>query len=549
MPNAQIPVRRGGRAPLLIAAAGLGLLVAPPAAIAQELNARVEALIAGSKLGGAGVGVSILDLSSGRTLADHRGEAALIPASNMKLLTTGAALLVLGEEFVFRTELLVDGDRLIVMGSGDPALADPVILEQMTPRMSVEGLVEALAGAVRQAGVERIGQVIVDDRIFDREYVHPSWPADQLDKHYCAQVAGLNFHTNVLYAFPSPSGEGAGRPPTIALEPFAPWLEIQNRARTVAEGRNSVWLSRERGTNRFTLMGEVRFPAKVPIDITLHEVPLLVGQLIAAELPRSGVAVGPVPAKADRARLGRDELQSVLPLVRLAEPGESLSGRSVAAVTTHIRDVLERCNNDSQNLYAEALLKRLGHDVTGEPGSWTNGASVVRMTIKERLGAEYAASTVVADGSGMSREDKVAPRTLTRWLETLQKDPRFGEAFVDSLATPGDGTLRSRFGEAKLRTVLRAKSGKIDRVRCLSGYLTDPASGRRVAFSVMVNGFEERDFPQALKLHEDVVVLIDRWLAAGSKGSTRVGQVQPASQPAKRGSPRSEPVRAGAQGR
>jgi serine-type D-Ala-D-Ala carboxypeptidase/endopeptidase (penicillin-binding protein 4) len=501
-------------APARVAAVLLALTLAVLPAAAQELNSRIEAVIANSKLTGAKVGVSVIDLSSGRVLADIRDGTPLIPASNMKVLTSGTALLVLGPEFVFKTELILNGEQLLIRGGGDPALADPAVLDRMSPRMSVEALVGAIASSVKQAGAVRISEVVVDDGIFDRQLVHPTWPRDQLDKWYCAEVSGLNFHTNVLSVFPNPAPEGAGRPPVVLLEPAAPWMQIENRARTTGEGKNSVWLTRDPESNRFTMFGEVRFPTKVPVEITLHEPALLAGQLIAVELLRAGVPVG-AAAPAHGKPPGREQIQGAIGAVRLVGPEDARSGRTVAAVSTHIRDVLERCNNDSQNLYAECLIKRVGHEVTGEPGSWTNGSSVVRMTLAQHLGAESAASTVVSDGSGMSREDKVSPRTLAKWLDVLQKDTRFGEAFVESLATPGDGTLRRRFSDIKLHSVLRAKSGKLDGVRCLSGYLTDKQSGGRIAFSVMVNDLKEGDQAlQALQFHEDVVAIADRWLAS-----------------------------------
>jgi serine-type D-Ala-D-Ala carboxypeptidase/endopeptidase (penicillin-binding protein 4) len=529
--------RPGRWAGLVMSVTALGLAQGAPG---QELNSKLESLIGTSRLGGARIGVSVIDLSSGRTLGDLRAEAPLIPASNMKVLTSGAALLVLGDEFVFKTELLLDGERLVIRGGGDPALADPAILDRMKPPMSVDGLIEMLAGAVKRAGATHIAQIVIDDRVFDRQYVHPSWPTGQLDKWYCAEVNGLNFHTNVLSAFPGPGGE-RDRPASYVLEPTAPWLEIDNRAKTVTEGENSVWLTREPDANRFTMFGKVRYTTKVPVEITLHEVGTFAGQLLAAELPRSGIGIGAVAPVSGKGRLSREELQAATSAVRLAAPGEIVAGKSIAVVTTHIRDVLERCNNDSQNLYAESLIKRVGHEVTGEPGSWTNGSSVVRMTIKEHLGAEFAASTVVADGSGMSREDQVAPKTLTRWLEMLQKDPKFGEEFVSSLATPGDGTLRRRFGDIKLHSLLRAKSGKLDGVRCLSGFLTDPQDGHRVAFSVMVNDLKEGEQAlHALQFHEDVVALCDRWLAA---------QRSPDQKPAPARAARADPSQSRTRGR
>jgi D-alanyl-D-alanine carboxypeptidase/D-alanyl-D-alanine-endopeptidase (penicillin-binding protein 4) len=492
----------------LAMAVGAGLAACP--AVAQELNGRIESIIAGAKIGAARVGVSIIDLESGRTLAEVHDETGYIPASNMKLLTSGTALQVLGEDFVFRTELILDGERLIIRGSGDPALADPALLDRMEPKMTVDGFISSLAGAVAKSGATHISEVIVDDRIFDRNWVHPTWPANQLDRWYCAPVSGLNFHTNVLSVFPSPAPEGPGRAPIAALEPNAPWLEIENKAKTTAAGKNAVWLTRDPDANKFVMYGEVRYATRVPVEITLHDPATLFGQLIAAELPRAGVGVGAVEAGP---KVSAAQRERAVGAARLARDDEKFTGRTVAVVTTHIKDILERCNGDSQNLYAESLLKRIGHEVTGEAGSWANGASVVRMQISQDpdLGPESAAGTVIVDGSGMSRDDKVAPRTLARWLKRMEKS-KSGELFVESLATPGDGTLRRRFNDVKMHADLRAKSGKVDGVRCLSGYLTDPVSHRRVVFSVMVNDLRESDALVALQLHEDVVMAIDGWL-------------------------------------
>jgi D-alanyl-D-alanine carboxypeptidase/D-alanyl-D-alanine-endopeptidase (penicillin-binding protein 4) len=161
------------------------------------------------------------------------------------------------------------------------------------------------------------------------------------------------------------------------------------------------------------------------------------------------------------------------------------------------------------------MLKRIGREVTGEPGSWASGASVVRMTIAERLGPDDAAATQVSDGSGLSRDNKVSPATLTRWLDMMQRSGPTADDFVASLATTDRGNLKKRFDEHRLQNDLAAKSGSIDGVRCLSGYLTDPATDRRVAFSIMVNDLKAGEAPlAALNFHEEVVKAIDRWMTA-----------------------------------
>lgn len=497
------------------------LIAATPCALGQELNGQVEAALANHKLAGAKVAVSVVDLETGRELVDIHDEDPLIPASNMKLLTSGAAMLVLGRDFVFKTELVLDGTRLILRGSGDPALGDPFILERSPGKVTVDGLMSALAGAVKTTSGGSVSEIIVDDRVFDREWVHPTWPVAQLDKWYCAQVSGLNFHTNVISVFPAPSAQGLTRPPVYTLEPSVPWLEIENKARTVAGSKNSVWLGREPNSNRLTMFGEVAIPTRIPVEITLHEVPTFTGRILAATLSQEGVSIGGVPGlSSPGSRLTRDQATNAFAKIRLAAAGEVLEGRTIAVVTTSLEDVIERCNGDSQNLYAECMFKRMGHQVTREPGSWANGASVLRMTLAELppkgLGPDCAASTQIADGSGMSRENRVAPRTFTKWLDRLQRDPSVGSVFVNSLASPNQKeSLKRRFKDRRLVNELRGKTGTIDGVRCFSGYLTEPLGGRRLAFSVMVNNLKEGEQAlQALDFHEEVVVIADKWLAA-----------------------------------
>jgi D-alanyl-D-alanine carboxypeptidase/D-alanyl-D-alanine-endopeptidase (penicillin-binding protein 4) len=479
----------------------LVFLAACAAAAAQPgvLNDQVARTVSAHKLGAARVGISVVDLETGDVLADLNADVPFTPASNMKLLTTGAAALVLSPDFVFQTEIIHDGDRLIVRGSGDPALGDPLVLAESEPKLTVDDVLTALAGAAVKAGMQDVREVVLDDRVFDRELVHSGWPKNQLDRPYCAPVCGINFHCNVLSFFPGPNPQGPGTPPTCALQPQAPWVRVDIRARTIADGRNTAWITREQGPDRYALRGDIRFQTQQPIEITCQEPALFFGRLLAHNLTKAGVRVAQGPQG---------------PVVRLAEAQEQLSGTTIAIVNTPLTDVLRRCNADSENLYAEALLKRIGHAVTKDAGSWNNGASVLRMVLGQRLSPQHAAATTISDGSGLSRTNLVSPTTLTRWLGELNRDEKVRGVFTDSLATPGTGTLKKRFRDAKLKNEVRAKSGYIEGVRCLSGYVINNSTGRRVAFSVMVNDItNDVQTRAALDLHEEIVKLADTWLA------------------------------------
>lgn len=453
--------------------------------LAQSLNPEIRALMDRHGLAGAKVGVSVMDADSGEVLGAINADTQLIPASNMKLLTTGTAAAVLGPKFTFTTELIRAGDTLVVVGSGDPALGDPVLLKEMG--IGVEDLLRTWVDAVGKSGDGPIRSIVVDDRVFDRVLAHPTWPVDQLNRWYCAQVSGLNFHTNVVSVFAAPGR--AGEAPRFSVEPRADWLDIQNKAKTATTGTNTLWGSRAAGTNSMTLHGAVRWTLPEPLEITVHEPALFFGRALADRLEVAGYP-----------RIN----------VRLPEPLELLpAGKTIAVVRTPLDVVLRRTNVNSHNLYAEALLKRVGREVTGQSGSWENGAAVVRMATLQRLGPERASQIVVADGSGMSRGNLVTAEGLSRWLLTFHRDAKAGPAFIASLPVAQEqGSLKARFAGRDLHAEIRAKTGYIRAVSSLSGYVTDTSSNRRLAFSVIVNDFPAKTPLKSVKDFQEAIALL-----------------------------------------
>ncbi len=485
-------------------AAGLALaLLGAGLAHAQSLATRIDRVVDAADIGSSRVGVYVREVGVSAPLVSINAAEGFIPASNMKLLTTGAAVVVLGPDFVFRTEIAIDGKRVIVRGSGDPALADPEILRNTEPRMTVEDFLETLVVALADKLPDGCSEIILDDRIFDREYVHSTWDRNDLNKWYAPEVSGLNLHGNLLALFASPAPEGVGFPPRITMQPQSAWIEITNRAKTVTSGSNTYWPSRSGDSNAFTLFGNVRSTAPTPLNTPTHNNPLLFGQLLAERLMRRGVAVG------------QDTRPGLKPpaVVRLADPDEVLpEGVLAAVITTPLQEVLNRTNTDSVNLYAEALLKRIGYEVTREQGTWDNGASVLRMTLEERLGSKAAISTLVTDGSGLSHSNIVTPITLTGWIESFARDESLRAPYLLSLATPGRGTFTRKFRGVDLQNHVAGKSGVLTGVRTLSGIVISDA-GREVVFSILINDVPASKGPSASKMAEHIVIAIDGWLS------------------------------------
>jgi len=467
---------------------------------AQELQNAFTALKNRTNLGSASIGAVAIDATDGRILFVSDAKTPMIPASNQKLLTSGAALMVLGPDFVFETTLIDAGNRLVLRGSGDPALGDPVILK-MGGDIGIEDLLNQLVESVKRRGITQIDELVIDDRVFDREFAHPSWPIDQLNTWYCAEIGGVNLHTNVLSVYPKPAEGGRGQP-VISIEPTAPWMEFENFAHSVTKGRQTVWIARPKPVNEFQLRGDVRYPGTEPIRVAFHNPPLSTGQILADRLMQEGIHVG------------KPGGPSGIDAVRLVDAHEDLpEGQPLAVVRTGMEDILARCNTKSYNLYAEAMIKRLGHEINNEPGSWDNGSAVIRMLLTERLGPDHAMSTRIADGSGMSRDNKVSAETLVAWLMHIDENEDLRDAMLRSLAVPGEGTLRTRFSESKLNNSVHAKSGYLNGVRSLSGLIV-AENGRRVVFAMLMNDIPAGRPNQNAKVFlERNVEMLDQWLA------------------------------------
>ena len=467
-------------------------------ALAGPLDRQTERLITSTNLGGGTAAVYIADLDTGEELASYESDEALIPASTMKLLTTGTALHVLGADFVFKTKLIldesVDPPLLIIEGDGDPALGDPAIFEGEQPGVEMGMLLDQIAETLRGAGVESISGIVVDDRVFDRNYTHPAWPEDQLNRWYCAQIGGLNFHTNVINVYTQPAQSGT---PLVRMQPDAYWVQLNVKAKSNRKSRDTAWVSRPTKANIFTVHGNVSAKSEIPAAVDTP--PLFAGRVLATALGERGITVG-------------DGTQSTIDAVRLVEPGESLeTSRTLAIITTPLDEVLRRINTNSHNMYAESLLKRIGNEVTSDPGSWENGSAVIRMVMSERIGAAAAESTIISDGSGMSRENRVTPKTFVSWMRSLARSDDW-DTFVASMATPGSGTLKKRFGD-EISSELHAKSGYLTGTYGLAGVLEHPRTRQRVVFSIMLNDVRAGSTAlNAKPLIDDIVDEIDDFL-------------------------------------
>ena len=473
-----------------------------------SLGAAIQAAVEASGLKNATIGVSVREVGSGAAVADISGARLMTPASNMKVLTTAAALRVLGADWKFSTRLVGNKDRLTVIADGDPSLGDPEILGEIVHTdaagvrkqgLTTEELIDIWAAAAKRAGMTQVRELVVDDRIFDREFTHPGWPADQLDEKYCAEIAGLNFNVNLLQGRVTAAGN---RPEIATWMPAAPWLEVDTSKATATNGKNSkqsIWIGRTDSPSRFTLNGNMKAVPVEPIAVCVRDMPTFFARYVSERMRLAGVNVASA-----RIATATDPAAGA----KGAVPGDTVG----PPITTALARVVKQCNTESQNLYAESLLKRIGAKRSGKSGTWANGAAAIAAEVDAALGAGTAAKgLVVADGSGLCKEDRVAPNLMTAWLRAIANDAKISQAFINSLAVAGvSGTVQKRFKDLDTEHVfVPCKTGYINGVSCLSGLVGRPGETPRFAFSVLCNDLtKDKDGVGKAKALQEKIVMI-----------------------------------------
>jgi D-alanyl-D-alanine carboxypeptidase/D-alanyl-D-alanine-endopeptidase (penicillin-binding protein 4) len=448
---------RGG----LARAAALALLLGASAARAEDgLAARLDAALASRGLRGARIAALVVDREDGRVLYARDADRALVPASNMKILTALAALSAFGPTHRFHTEVLADAvpdasgavDHLYLRAGGDPALTSEDLWR--------------LAAEVRAAGVRSVRQgLVLDASCFDSQLWNPAW-GEVSSRAYYAPISCLTVNYGAFGVRIAP-GAAPGDPVAVSLEPPAAFLRPVVRAHT-GPGRlhERLIVDRRRvpGAEEVVVSGDAPAGAE-PIAMfrSVLDPVSYAGSVFEMQLAANGVevsgglAAGSVPE-------GAASL-----LVFQGKP---------------LGEIVRLFVKYSNNAIAESLVKALGAR-GGEAGSWKGGLTALHA---ELTGLGIAVDRITqVDGSGLSYDNRVPPRVFVQALLTAHRSFRFGPEFEAALPiASGDGTLQERVGPAAY--AVRAKTGLLTRVTGLSGF-AHRADGHVVAFSVLTNGW------------------------------------------------------------
>ncbi len=450
-----IALALAGLTPFLAAAAQAPSGPRSPADLAK----RVDGILGAPGFKKVQYSVSIVRSVTGEVLYEKNPGLPLMPASNMKVITSAAAFETLGRDFYFSTRAGLCGDQLVIIGSGDPLLGywdrDPGRGGFRSPDV-VQNIIYRLKGT----GIETISDIILDTTIFDGRRVCPTWPRDQLRQKYACEIGGLNFNGNCVDI----SAVNRGGKVVLFVDPPTDYIRLINSV-TAGPGRKS-WFSvvPSGSAGELLVQGNCRTQAG-PYSVAVENPALFLGSLIRAAAEKAGITV-----------TGR---------VVEEETPQECAFQLVAEHRTSMADCLRQMNKNSLGLAAEAFFKRLGAlaNGRGKLASWEDGRLALSRYLAglEIDGADFA----IVDGSGLSRENRLTARTLTRVLTHLSGLPDW-EFYSDTLAVGGqDGTIERHFWEPVYRGRVHAKSGYITSVRALSG-IVRTSSGDYV-FSFLAN--------------------------------------------------------------
>jgi serine-type D-Ala-D-Ala carboxypeptidase/endopeptidase (penicillin-binding protein 4) len=438
-----------------------------------QLTEKISAITSRPEFRRSRWGILVQTLDNRQTLYAQDADHYFIPASNVKLLTTAAALEVLGDRHTIRTSVYQNDSGVVrVVGRGDPSLTNAEL--------------DQLAKQIRDRNIMQISQLIADDSYFQGDPVNATWEWEDIQSGYGAPVNSLILNQNLigLTLFP----QNLGQPLRIVWDDAAEargW-QIENRSRTVAVTEpESLQVGRELGRSQLRIQGQLR------VGSESEAVAIAIPQPARNFLQRFKQALSNQGIQVSRSSIATEPT---------ATPGIEIATINSAPLTALITEA----NQESNNLYAESLLRTLGASQSQKTDSLEVGLEVMVKALSQ-MGVDDTSYDLV-DGSGLSRHNRLTPKTLVHTLQAMGKSPRF-TTYRNSLAVAGNsGTLQNRFLNSPVAGKLQGKTGFLSGSTALSGYL-EPPNYSPLVLSILINQFDRPlgDIQEAI---DEIVTLL-----------------------------------------
>ena len=431
-------------------------------------------LLADSSMAGSSVSICILNAVNGETVYDFHPGESLAPASVLKLVTSSAALELLGPEYRFKTTIGYTGNlnkrtgrltgEIVIKGRGDPALGSEYFKDHY------RNFLKNWITEIRKLGINKIeGRIIVDDSWYDYQPVPAKWLWEDIGNYYGAGVYGLSVFDNKFDIHFNTSDEGSF-PEITRIVPDQERYVLSNQL--VVSGNTDKGYVFSAPYNVYGwLAGSIPFNSEdFVLKASIMDPPLFLADLFDRMLDSAGISVSGEPSTT---RIEK-KLPDTEPVI-IAE-----------VMSPPLGDIIKVLNHESVNLYAEHLLKEIGRTYFKE-GSTKAGIDLLYRFLKDA--GVNSTGIFLEDGSGMSPLDALTSRGLAEILLFMKSKAKYFTEFYNSLPDAGkEGTLKNYFKNQFFDSNLKAKSGSMTRVQNYAGYFRT-VSGNEMAFSILVNNF------------------------------------------------------------
>lgn len=435
------------------------------------LQEQIKFLLSDPSLANAHIGIYIESLQDGHVVFEQNPFKLMIPASNMKLFTTAAALVNLGPAFRFKTGVYYSGQLkdstligdLIIKGSGDPSISGRFYQNDYF------AVFKQWVDSLKKQGISKInGNLIGDNSLFKNPVIADGWNWDDLPFWYAAQTSALSFNDNCVDFRIWPDSVPGGHV-HFKMSPGYDSVRVVNKAIVVdSSAENTLKIRRIRGNDVVIISGNLPVNADtVSESITVEAPGRYFLSILKKVLTRQGI-----------------EVSGTIRLI-----SDSLDYTAAKRLFTHysppLPELIKVLNKLSHNFYAEQLLKTMGA-IFNREGSFTAGCQFVDdWLMKIGVPEQYFLNV---DGSGLSRKNFVAPIATATLLRYLYHHPYF-KYYYDSLPIAGvDGTIKKRMKGTLAQGNVHAKTGYVQHMRALSGYVN---VGRKdpMLFVMMFNNY------------------------------------------------------------
>ncbi len=431
--------------------------------VKQALQKRLDFIFKDELLKNSKVGVEVYSLSRQERLYQLNTTDSMSPASAIKLLTAVVALKKLGPDYVYRTEVFTDGTvqgdtlkgNIYLKGGGDPSL--------VTERLYL------LAAEIARSGFKKVtGSLVVDDWVYDQIRWDQARIPTQTDRPYNAPVGGVSFNYNTTTVYFRP-GEKLGDPVRVFVEPDTGFIKVVNKSRTSARGSGNKLVgarTESKDSNTIVVTGTLGLGAPEQRSYFNVTDPVgYTGRALMMMLKERGITF-------EKEGVEHSQTPSV--------------ARKIATLESlPMREIVTLMNKFSNNFIADTLVKTLGKESRGAPGTMEKGIQVLQEE-STRLNINTSGFKLVS-GSGLTRENRITSSQFVSLLNASYMDFDILPELLASLPIAGkDGTLRSRMKGTRAMGRLRGKTGSIDGVSSLVGVVQSQA-GELLAFSVILN--------------------------------------------------------------